>query len=316
MLIDGNAILHRAYHALPPLTALDGSPANAVYGFALMLFKIVIDLKPTHLAVTFDRPVPTFRKQMFAGYQAKRPQMAEELSNQIAKVHDVISAFGIPIYEIDGYEADDLLGTIAKKIVSDAHIIQKYDKQRMKKSHMDEVVIVTGDRDILQLVDDNKVHVYMPTRGISEGKIYYEKDVRERMGVTPKQIPDFKALAGDPSDNYPGVAGIGPKTAATLVTEFKSVENLYQAIKKKTTAAKKLSPAVLEKLAAGAEAAVMAKDLATIRCDVPIKCDLGQTRIETLDTSAAREELKKLGFKSLLKRLSGQRAEVKQQTLF
>ncbi len=286
VLIDGNAILHRAYHALPPLTAPDGSVVNAVYGFTSMLFKLFIDLKPTHIIVAFDRPKPTFRKQMFAGYQAKRPEMAEELSTQIAKVHDVVSAFGIPIYEVDGYEADDVIGTLAKQAVNQT-----------------QVIIVTGDRDLLQLITGDRILTYMPVKGLSEAKIYGEKEAKERLGVDPKQIPDYKALAGDASDNYPGVAGIGPKTAGQLLETFGTVENLYKAIQKKDKRLTKFSPAVLEKLAHGAEDAVLSKDLATIRTDAPIHIDLEKAKIDSLDTPNARKALEAFHFLSLLKRL-------------
>src|SRR3989344_5599255 len=221
VLIDGNAVLHRAYHALPPLTAPDGSIVNAVYGFASILFKLHHDLAPTHLAVAFDRPKPTFRKKLFADYQAKRPEMDKELVGQIEKVHELVRAFGIPIYEVDGYEADDVLGTIAKQT-------------------KEEVIIVTGDRDLLQLVND-RVKTYMPIKGLSEAKLYGVVEARERLGVNPTQISDFKALAGDASDNYPGVAGIGPKTAVELLSQFRTVEEIYTAIKNKDQKLKKFS---------------------------------------------------------------------------
>ncbi|MBI5619795.1 hypothetical protein HY950_02430 [Candidatus Gottesmanbacteria bacterium] len=302
VLIDGNAILHRAFHALPPLTAPDGSLVNAVYGFTSMLLKIINDLAPTHMAVAFDRPKPTFRKQMFAGYQAKRPKMDEELSSQIVKVHDVVAAFGIPAYEVDGYEADDVIGTLARS----ATIRQS---NKVTKQHIDQVIIVTGDRDILQLVEDERVFVYMPTKGLSEAKLYGEKEVVERMGVPPKQIPDFKALAGDASDNYPGVNGIGPKTATELLKHFRSVEELYRAIQKKDKRAQTLPEGTLTKLSHGAEDAVLSKDLATIRTDVPMPIDLAETKLKLLDTPAARKALEDLHFHSLIKRLGSSKKD-------
>ncbi|MCX6793565.1 MAG: DNA polymerase I, partial [Candidatus Gottesmanbacteria bacterium] len=163
------------------------------------------------MAVAFDRPKPTFRKKMFEGYQAKRPKMDEELADQIPKVHALVSGFGIPIFEQDGFEADDVIGTIAK---------------HAKKDGIDQVIIVTGDRDILQLVEDEKILVWMPTKGLSQAKLYDEKAVQERMGVAPDKIPDFKALAGDSSDNYPGVPGIGPKTAVKLLAQYKTIEKI------------------------------------------------------------------------------------------
>jgi DNA polymerase-1 len=269
VLIDGNAILHRAYHALPPLTAPDGSVVNAVYGFATMLLRLIGDLKPSHVAVAFDRPKPTFRKKLFKGYQAKRPKMDEELADQIPKVHDLIGSFGIPIFEVDGFEADDVIGTLTKQ-------------------SKDQVIIVTGDKDLLQLVKDEKVLVYMPTRGLSEAKLYDEQAVKERIGVAPDKIPDFKALAGDPSDNYPGVSGIGPKTAAALLAKYKTLEGILKT--KELSASEKKS-------------ARLGHDLATIRTNVPLTGSLVPLR--SLNRPEAIAELTTLGFRSLIKRIVG-----------
>lgn len=275
VLIDGNAMLHRAYHAIPPfLTAPDGSVVNAVYGFGTMLVKLIGDLKPTHVAVAFDRPKPTFRKKLFKAYQAKRPELDKELVDQIPKVHDLIKSFGIPIFEQDGFEADDVIGTLV---------------HNRKKEGIDQVVIVTGDRDILQLVVDEKVLVYMPTKGLSEAKLYGEKEVKERMGVAPDKIPDFKALAGDPSDNYPGVPGIGPKTAVSLLTKYDSIEKILKT--NELTEPEKVS-------------ARMSHDLATIRTNVPIEGSVQP--LGSLNRPESVTELTKLGFRTLLKRITGQ----------
>ena len=274
VLIDGNAILHRAYHALPPLTAPDGSVVNAVYGFATMLIRLIGDLKPTHVAVTFDRPTPTFRKKLFEGYQAKRPKMDDALVGQIPKVHALVSGFGIPIFEQDGFEADDVIGTLAN---------------RAKTDGIDQVIIVTGDRDILQLVEDEKILVWMPTKGLSEAKLYGEKEVKERMGVAPDKIPDFKALAGDPSDNYPGVPGIGPKTAVALLTKYKTLEAILKT--------QELS--VVEK-----KSARLCHDLSTIRTNVPLEGALEP--LGSLNRPEAIRELTTLGFRTILKRIMGE----------
>ena len=279
ILIDGNAVLHRAYHAIPPLTAPDGAVVNAVYGFGTMLLRLINDLRPTHVAVAFDRPKPTFRKELFKGYQAKRPKMDDALVDQIPKVHDLVSSFGIPIFEVDGFEADDVIGTIAKN---------------RKKEGIDQVIIVTGDRDILQLVEDEKVLVYMPTKGLSEVKLYGEKEVLERMGVTPDKIPDFKALAGDSSDNYPGVPGIGPKTAVALLTKYKSIAGILKS--KELTAEEK-------------ESARMSHDLATIRTSVPLTGSLAP--LGSLNRPEAVDALAKLGFRSLIKRITGEDKAIK-----
>jgi DNA polymerase-1 len=294
VLIDGNAILHRAYHALPPLTAPDGSVVNAVYGFASMLMKLGDDLRPTHIAVAFDRAAPTFRKKLFVDYQASRPPMEETLVGQVDKVHALVESFGIPVYEQDGFEADDVIGTIAHQV---SHSHAKHGDGKI-----DQVVIVTGDRDIFQLVRDDRVLVFMPTKGLSEGKLYGENDVKERMGVGPQRIPDFKALAGDPSDNYPGVPGIGPKTAVMLIDEFGTVESLYKALANGKAA---ISEGVKNKLVSGKESAALSKTLATIRTDVPIAFDAAKSRKETLDTPGARDALASFHFSSLLRRLTG-----------
>lgn len=289
VLIDGNAMLHRAYHALPPLTAPDGSVVNAVYGFATMLIRLITDLKPTHVAVAFDRPKPTFRKKLFKGYQSKRPKLDDSLIEQIPKVHDLVTSFGIPIFEQDGFEADDVVGTLA------------HDR---KKEGIDQVIIVTGDRDILQLVVDEKVLVYMPTKGLSEAKLYGEKEVKERMGVAPNKIADYKALAGDASDNYPGVGGVGPKTAASLVNEFGSVETLYTSLRKHDKRIGKLSEGLVTKLEAGKDMAILSKDLATIRTNVPVTGSLQP--LGSLNRPEAVSMLTRFGFRTLLKRVTGE----------
>jgi DNA polymerase-1 len=286
VLIDGNAMLHRAYHAIPVLNTPDGKPVNAVYGFATMLFKLSQNLQPAYMAVAFDRPRPTFRKKLFAGYQSKRPKMDDALVSQIAPIHELVEAFGIPIFEQDGFEADDVIGTLSQK-----------------PKGIDQVIIVTGDRDILQLVVDDKVLVYMPTKGLSEGKIYAAKDVKERLGVAPAQITDFKGLAGDNSDNYPGVAGIGPKTAIALIETFGTVEALYAAIAKKDARLNQFSVGVIEKLKAGEKEAKLFKDIATIRLDVPVSAAFQPTA--SFDGPLARALLEKMRFHSLLKRVSG-----------
>ncbi len=278
VLIDGNAILHRAYHALPPLTAPDGSVVNAVYGFVAILIKIFNDLNPTHMAVAFDRPEPTFRKSLYKDYQAKRPEMDSDLVTQIPKVQDVVREFGIPMYDKAGFEADDVIGTLVKQAGM-------------------EVIIVTGDKDILQLVDDKRgIKVFMPTKGLSEGKLYGEVEVVERLGVTPKQIPDLKALMGDSSDNYPGVAGIGPKTAVDLITRYGNIDTLYK------------SDGLTEKLLKGRENAFLSRDLATIRTDVPVVMKPLEP-LETLDTPEVRTKLSEFNFPSLIKRLTNSKEE-------
>lgn len=283
LIIDGNAILHRAYHALPPLTNKTGEVVNAVYGFFSMLLKIMEEIKPEFLAVCFDRPKPTFRKAMYAGYQAKRPKMADDLSSQIVIVHTALEQIGIPIFEVDGYEADDLIGTLSVQAVE------------LNLDQAVEVIIVSGDRDLLQLVN-HKVKMLAPITGISNMILFDSAKVQEKFGIEPKQIIDYKALVGDNSDGYPGVSGIGPKTAAMLLKKFGSFEEIY-------TNLGKIEPKLAERLAIDAEQAALAKKLATIILDAPISLDLEKCAVLTSWPKAMQIVFTGLGFTSLQKRL-------------
>lgn len=277
VLIDGNAILHRAYHALPPLTTKRGEPINAVYGLISMLLRIIQDLKPTHIAVAFDRPEPTFRHLAFKSYQAQRPPLADELSSQFEKAKDVLSAFGIPIYEKVGFEADDVIGTLATR------------------ADTDEVVVVTGDRDQLQLVDE-KIKVYMPVGGLANAKMMDRVAVIEKMGVTPSQIPDYKALVGDPSDNYSGVSGIGPKTAIGLLSKYKNFEGIFAHLNE-------ISKSTAEKLTKGKSDGKISLKLAKIVRDVPIEADFEKMSKWQIDSPGVLELSSKYGFKTLTNRV-------------
>jgi len=285
IIIDGNAILHRAFHALPPLTSPDGTLTNAAYGFTSMLIRLISDLTPSHIAVAFDRPKPTFRKELFKDYQIKRPKMDDGLAAQIPMIHDVLSAMHIPVFEQDGFEADDVIGTVC-------HNIPKT---------VDQVIIVTGDRDLLQLVTDT-IKAYMPTKGLSEAKLYGPAETRERLGVDPTQIPDYKALAGDQSDNYPGVPGVGPKTAQDLITKYQTVEQLYKSLEAKKKIID-ISNTLQQKLRTHKELALLSKTLATIRIDVPIETDISPLTKEQLKTPEVIKQFELLGFTSLIKRL-------------
>ncbi|MFZ5932701.1 MAG: 5'-3' exonuclease [Patescibacteria group bacterium] len=292
VLIDGNAILHRAFHALPPLTTNRGEPINAVYGLVSMLLRVIQDLKPTQMAVCFDEKEPTFRHKEFPGYQAQRPTMADELSGQFDKAKSVIEAFGIPICSKAGFEADDVIGTLARE-------------------SKEEVVIVTGDRDILQLVND-RVKVYLPLVGLSTAKLMGGKEVVEKMGVAPSQIADYKALVGDPSDNYPGVAGIGPKTAVRLLAEYKSLGGIYKNLKK-------ISPVVREKLQKGKEDARLSLKLAKIVTNAPVSLDVESAGKWDVDSPRVLSLFSEFGFKTLterVKKVGKALDEEKQTTLF
>ncbi len=291
LLIDGNAILHRAYHALPPLTNTEGHVVNAVYGFFSMLFGVLQDQKPEYLVVCFDRAAPTFRKSMYAGYQADRPGLNEDFIPQITLVHELLEKMKVAIFELDGYEADDLIGTIATRAVESEKRKAKSEKEEKKI----EVVILTGDRDMLQLVNKH-VKILMPLVGISKTALFGEAEVEKKYGVKPSQFVDYKALIGDASDGYPGVAGIGPKTASKLIQEYGTFENLYHHVGD-------LPEKVGLKLATDAEQAALAKKLAAIVLDAPIQFDLRKCASSDFDIKALREGFKEQGFKSLTARI-------------
>ena len=277
VLIDGHAILHRAYHALPPLTNKEGTQTNAVYGFVTMLLRVLDDLKPTHLAVAFDLPEPTFRQKEYTAYQAKRPEMESNLADQIPLLHELLDALEIPHFAVAGYEADDVIGTLAKQ-------------------SKEETVIVSGDRDLLQLIDD-KIKVCVPVKGLAETKIYDEKAVENEFGVEPGQWVDVKALKGDASDNYSGVKGVGPKTAQDLIANYGSLENVYKNLDE-------ISPKVAKKLAEGIEDAGLAQKLAKIVTDVPVHLDLEKALISGINWNLGIKYMReKLGFKSIAERI-------------
>jgi len=296
VLIDGNAILHSAYHALPPLTTRSGELVNAVYGFATMLYRILNDLHPEYLAVSFDTAKANFRHMEYVGYKANRPRMDSELAGQIEKVHELVRAYNIPILEVDGYEADDVIGTLATQVF-------KGKRQKSKIKDDIEVIIVSGDKDLMQLVN-NQVKLYMPTRGLSEGQIVGEKEVKEKMGILPREIVDYKGLVGDPSDNYPGVPGIGPKTAIDLLKKFGTVEGIYQKMKE-GKGFEGVGENTVKKLADGAESALLSKKLATIILDVPIKLKLEKCVARDYDKEKVIAFFKELGFRSLIARMTG-----------
>lgn len=285
IIIDGNAILHRAFHALPPLTSPDGTLTNAAYGFTSMLIRLIADLTPSHIAVAFDRPKPTFRKKLYNDYQIKRPKMDDGLAAQIPMVHDVLSAMHIPVFEKDGFEADDVIGTLCHH----------------KPKIIDQIIIVTGDRDLLQLVTD-KTKAYMPTKGLSEAKLYGPTETKERLGVEPTQIPDYKALAGDQSDNYPGVPGVGPKTAQGLITRYQTIERLYAALEAKKKVID-ISEGLQQKLLEHKKLALLSKTLATILKDVPMHTEVSALSKEQLKTPEVLRQFELLGFTTLIKRL-------------
>jgi len=295
VLIDGHAILYRAYHAFPQsLTTRKGELINAVYGFARMLLKVIEDLKPAYIAVAFDLPAPTFRHREFIGYQAQRPKMETALGDQIERVYQIVQTLNIPVFTAEGYEADDIIGTLAN--------------QAAQKKIM--TIIVTGDKDIMQLVGP-KIKIYAPIKGFSQAKLFDVKAVKEFLGVKPEQIIDYKALVGDPSDNYPGVPGIGPKTAVGLLSEFKSLKGIYKKLlldqpKKPLSQSdqnKNIRPAVIKKLKEGRESAELSRRLAEIITNAPVKLNLKACRVHDYDRQKAQALFEQLEFKSLINKL-------------
>ncbi|MBI4426840.1 MAG: DNA polymerase I [Candidatus Kerfeldbacteria bacterium] len=284
VIVDGNALIHRSFHALPPLTTKKGQLVNAVYGFTTVLLKMFRELKPTHVVVCFDRREKTFREKEYAEYKATRVKAPQELYDQIPVVKQLVDSFNIPALEKAGYEADDLIGTITKQATG----VEK--------------VIVTGDMDTLQLVDD-ETSVYTLRKGLGETVTLNPAAVKERFGITPEQLVDFKALRGDPSDNIPGVKGVGEKTAAELLQEFGTVEKLYEALAKETPKAKKLKPGLRQRLLADKQNAFLSKRLATIVRAVPIKFTLSQAGRQRYDRQQVAKLFQDLEFTSLLSKL-------------
>jgi len=279
LLVDGNALMHRAYHAMPPFRTSKGIPTNVIYGFFSMLHKAVTDFQPTHLIVCFDTPAPTFRKKMFTNYQAHRPHADDEFKIQIPSVKQALAISGITTVEKEGYEADDIIGTISN----------------MFKTNGIRVLILSGDRDIMQLIDDN-VFVIMPQNGLTTTKLYDKDAVIQQFSVLPSQIPDLKGLMGDPSDNYPGAKGIGPKTASEIIHQFDTIDKLYVDLSKVKNVRIRT---ILEK---DKDNVFMSKKLATIITNVPLDIDIEKTKFHWFK-SELKDYLLNFEMKSLAKRL-------------
>ncbi len=283
MLIDGNALVHRAYHALPPLTVKrTGEMVNAVYGFAMMFLKVLIELKPAHCAIAFDASGPTFRHRIYDQYKAHRPKTPIELLSQIERVKQLASSLNIPIFEVKNYEADDILGTLSHQVARQGG----------------ETIIVTGDADAMQLVSPHIKVLYPKPRGsFSDTLLYDEATVEERYKVPPHHITDLKGLIGDPSDNIPGVAGIGVKTATKLIQQFGSIEQIYQSIDLVT-------PQRLQAiLRVNEEVAYQSKELATIVTELPLDFKLEDCQLDLKNRNQVIEFFRELEFFSLLPRL-------------
>ena len=289
VLLDSHAILHRAYHAIPNFTTVKGEPTGALYGLSSMLISIIKELKPDHIIATFDLPKPTYRHEVYEDYKAGRKKTDDELITQIKKAYGLYKCFSIPIYEKEGYEADDVLGTLSNQLKDEA-----------------EVIIASGDMDTLQLIDGDKVRVYTLKKGIKDTIIYNEKAVIERFGFKPERLVDYKGLRGDPSDNIIGVPGIGEKTATNLIVEFGSIEKIYKALEKdeKKFIAKGFTARIVNLLKDNKEEAEFSKMLATIRLDVPVHFDIPkQTWFEQISPEKVQKLFRDLEFRTLAVRV-------------
>lgn len=278
LIIDSFALIFRAYYAYPPtLTTRDGELINAVYGFSSLLLDVLKKFEPTHVIAVFDSASPTIRSTEFVAYKANRKERDDDLMQQIPKVRELIDSFDIPVTSVDGYEADDVIATLCK---------------RYPKIHK---IVVTGDQDLFQLINDN-TDIYMAGKTFSQSKIYRRDDVKEKLGIWPEQVPDYKGLCGDPSDNIPGVKGIGKKSAEKLLNQFKTIEEVYENLDKVDNRSR-------TKLQDDYEMAMKSKGLATVVYDVPLSFDLNSSVLSTIDINKVLELMREFDFKSLIKKV-------------
>ncbi len=292
VLLDVHAILHRAYHALPDFASSKGEPTGALYGLCLMLFKLIEDFKPDYIAGCFDLPKPTYRHEAYDGYKAGRKKTDGELVSQIIRSRDVFKAFSIPQYDKEGFEADDMLGTIV---------------EQMKNNKDLEIIIASGDMDTMQLIEGDRVKVFTLRKGVKDTVVYGEKEVVERFGFKPVQLTDYKGLRGDPSDNIIGIKGIGEKTATTVIQTFGTIEKIYEKIedgKKEEFKKIGVTDRVYDLLKDNKEEAMFSKMLATIRRDAPIEFTLPDSCwCEHIDLNEVKNVLKDLDFRSMVPKI-------------
>ncbi len=279
LLIDTNSIIHRAFHALPPLTTKEGDPVGAIYGSLLAFFRVFSEFEPQYVAAVFDSPGKTFRHEKYEKYKEQRPKAPTELIFQIKEMRNVFREMGVSVMEKEGWEADDVIGTLSS-----------FSSKEM------ETVIVSGDGDVLQLAQEN-INIHNLKRGVKEGVFYDKEKVKERYdGISPENIPDVKALQGDPSDNIPGVGGIGEKTAIKLIKEFGNLENLYSSLS--NIHSEKLK----KTLESEKEMAFLSKDLATIKKDRSFKFNFSDFYFDYKKERVV-PIFERFGFSSLIKRL-------------
>lgn len=292
LLVDGSALLHRAYHAYPPLKTKTGEIVGAVYGVASILISALESEKPTHVMVAWDLPKPTFRHIKYVGYKAQRPKADSEMVEQIPMVKEVIETMGIVQIEQEGFEADDIIGTLAQ-LATDNNQVPNSNNQTEDV----DVIILTGDQDTMQLVSDH-VRVLTPAKGANPPVLYGPDEVFNKYGVHPQQIVDYKALIGDASDNIPGVAGIGPVAASKLLTQFGTLEEIYESLNSPILKLK-------DKLETGRESAFLSQDLSRIVTNMGLTVTLQEMEYKGLRGLALKAKFEELGFKSLVKRFFG-----------
>lgn len=294
VLLDSHAIIHRAYHALPEFSSSKGVPTGALFGLSSMLMSLLEKFKPNYIVACYDLPQPTYRHEAYENYKAGRKKTDDALVEQLKSSRGIFEAFNIPIYDAPGFEADDVLGTIVEEILKN----KKYDDV--------DVLIASGDMDTMQLISGDRVRVYTLKKGIKDTIIYDEKAVKERFGFEPQYLPDYKGLRGDTSDNIIGIAGIGEKTATSLISEFHTIEKMYQVLDTKPDVVKKVgvSDRIIDLLDKGREEALFSKMLATIRRDAPIGFELpsGEWK-ENFSIAKAEELFREYEFRSLVARL-------------
>lgn len=297
LLVDGSALLHRAYHAFPKMTTGDGRMVNAVYGFASIFIAAMEQINPEYVVVAWDVPKPTFRHKKYIGYKANRPKTDQDLIDQIPMVYKMLDAFGVSQLSEEGFEADDVIGSAADKY----------------KGKVDKVVVLTGDQDTMQLVEE-KIAVLTPGRGKNPPVLYGPSEVENRYAVTPAQIVDYKAMVGDSSDNIPGVAGIGPKTASQLLQRFGDLDGVYAKLGEVKA---EFSERIMKLLEDNKESAYMSQELAQIKRDMEIEESIESFLYDGLEKDEVREFFTKANFKSLIKRVFGEEKEDdKQMGLF
>ncbi|HEY0907722.1 MAG TPA: DNA polymerase [Candidatus Paceibacterota bacterium] len=296
LLLDSHAILHRAYHGMPDFSTSTGIPTGALYGLCTMIFSAVDQLKPDYIVATYDLPKPTHRHEAYKDYKAGRAKTDSELISQIVKSREIYDVLGIPVFDKEGFEADDMLGTIVEKILTE------------KQFKDVEVIIASGDMDTLQLVTGQRVRVYTLKKGIKDVIIYDEKAVRERFGFGPELLPDYKGLRGDPSDNIKGIKGIGEKTATTLITTFGGVADIYKALEgdggRERFKEAGITDRIVDLLVGGRDDADFSRVLATIRRDAPIDWKL-PTKCwkDGVDVERATALFAELEFRTMTSRL-------------